>query len=198
MKKRKFKKFLSFVKEECEKHEVTIDFVEDDYILDDDGLKFGGYFDPENKVLAFAINQKESKEVLVHEYAHMTQWIDKIPLWDLAINSLEIMHDWLNGIEVPNIETHLKNIRDLELDNEKRTVNLMIQWDLGVRIDKYIRKSNAYIMFYNYLLMSRKWPQPENNPDSNKKIIRKMSNKFDMDYDNMGQKLINLYKREKI
>lgn len=198
MKKRKFKKFLSFVKEECEKHEVTIDFVEDDYILDDDGLKFGGYFDPENKVLAFAINQKESKEVLVHEYAHMTQWIDKIPLWDLAINSLEIMHDWLNGIEVPNIETHLKNIRDLELDNEKRTVNLMIQWDLGVRIDKYIRKSNAYIMFYNYLLMSRKWPQPENNPDSNKKIIRKMSNKFDMDYDNMGQKIINLYKREKI
>lgn len=198
MKKRKFKKFLSFVKEECEKHEVTIDFVEDDYIVDDDGLKFGGYFDPENKVLAFAINQKESKEVLVHEYAHMTQWIDKIPLWDLAINSLEIMHDWLNGIEVPNIEAHLKNIRDLELDNEKRTVNLMIQWDLGVRIDKYIRKSNAYIMFYNYLLMSRKWPQPENNPDSNKKIIRKMSNKFDMDYDNMGQKIINLYKREKI
>jgi hypothetical protein len=195
MKKRKFKKFLAFIKVECETHGVTLDFVDSDYVESEDGIKYGGYFDAENKVLVCTINHKESETLLIHEYAHMTQWLDKIPLWTLATDSLEVLDDWLNGVDVLNIESHIKNIRDLELDNEKRTVELMIKWELGVNIDSYIKKSNAYIMFYNYLLISREWPQPENSPHSNKKIIKKMSNKFDMDYENMSPKLLKLFKR---
>jgi hypothetical protein len=65
-------------------------------------------------------------------------------------------------------------------------------------VDLYIRKSNAYVLFYNYMKISRKWSNPDNAPYRNKNIIEAMSDKFDMDYENLSEELIELFKKEKI
>jgi hypothetical protein len=88
--------------------------------------------------------------------------------------------------------------RELELDNEKRSVALMKKWDLKIDIDDYIRKANAYVMFYNYMYHSRKWSAPGNAPYSNPNIVSKMSNKFNMRYKQMSERLLKLYKDENI
>jgi hypothetical protein len=99
---------------------------------------------------------------------------------------------------VRGIKTALAKSRDLELDNEKRSVALMKKWDLKIDIDDYIRKANAYVMFYNYMYHSRKWSNPNNAPYTNQMIVSKMSNKFNMRYTEMSERLLKLYKEQSI
>ena len=75
---------------------------------------------------------------------------------------------------------------------------LLKKWGLQIDIDDYIRKANAYVMFYNYMYHSRKWSSPDNSPYSNPNIISKMSNKFNMRYKEMSERLLKLYKEQNI
>ena len=112
--------------------------------------------------------------------------------------NLSKVEEWLEGKSVRGIKTALAQSRDLELDNEKRSVALMKKWDLNIDIDDYIRKANAYVMFYNYMYHSRKCSSHDNSPYSNPNIISKMSNKFNMRYKQMSERLLKLYKQENI
>ena len=134
----------------------------------------------------------------MHEYCHMTQWLDGIPLWKEAEEALSGMWDWLSGEEIENVEKSIDIARDLELDNEKRTVEMIKKWKLPIDVNEYIRKANAYVLFYNYLKKTRKWSEPTNSPYINKNIVEAMSDKFDMDYEKLSPELFELYKREKI
>ena len=130
----------------------------------------------------------------------MTQWIDGIELWEVSADSLTVVDEWLSGVDHPDelVEFSLNKSRELELDNEKRSVEIFNKWDLPVDVDLYIRKSNAYVLFYNYMKISRKWSNPDNAPYRNKNIIDAMSDKFDMDYENLSEELIELFKKENI
>jgi hypothetical protein len=99
---------------------------------------------------------------------------------------------------VKNIEYHLGIVRDLELDNEKRTVALIQRWDLDVDIDHYIKKANAYIQFYNYMGKTRRWSNPTNAPYGNKNLIDVMSNKFDMNYKRLSKRVEKVFVNENI
>ena len=72
------------------------------------------------------------------------------------------------------------------------------KWKLPIDVNEYIRKANAYVLFYNYLKKTRKWSEPTNSPYINKNIVEAMSDKFDMDYEKLSPELFELYKREKI
>jgi hypothetical protein len=72
------------------------------------------------------------------------------------------------------------------------------KWDLPVDTALYTKKANAYVLFYNYMKISRKWSNPDNVPYRNKNILEAMSDKFDMDYENLSEELIELFKKEKI
>jgi hypothetical protein len=196
--------FIEFVKSECKKHGVKFKPYKRSYVKLTDDIKCGGYFDdgsdsgkPE---LAFAQGREDFIELMVHEYCHMTQWIDGIELWEVSADSLTVVDEWLSGVDHPDelVEVSLNKSRELELDNEKRSVEIFKKWDLPVDVDLYIRKSNAYVLFYNYMKISRKWSNPDNAPYRNKNIIDAMSDKFDMDYENLSEELIELFKKENI
>jgi hypothetical protein len=121
-----------------------------------------------------------------------------VKVWTKGCEGLNKVEEWLEGKSVRGIKTALAQSRDLELDNEKRSVALMKKWDLKIDIDDYIRKANAYVMFYNYMYHSRKWSSPDNSPYSNERVISKMSNKFNMRYKQMSERLLKLYKQENI
>jgi hypothetical protein len=196
--------FIEFAKSECKKHGVKFKPYKRSYVKLTDDIKCGGYFDDGSDsgkpVLAFAQGREDFIELMVHEYCHMTQWLDGIELWDICSDSMSIIDEWLSGKDHPDklVECAINNSRDLELDNEKRAVKIFKEWSIPVDLELYTKKANAYVNFYNYMKTTRKWSDPGNSPYTNKNIMEAMSSKFDMNYQELTPGLIELYKKEKI
>jgi hypothetical protein len=196
--------FIEFAKSECKKHGVKFKPYKRSYVKLTDDIKCGGYFDDGSDsgkpVLAFAQGREDFIELMVHEYCHMTQWLEGIELWKICSDSMTIIDEWLSGKDHPDklVECAINNSRDLELDNEKRAVKIFKEWNIPVDLELYTKKANAYVNFYNYMKTTRKWSDPGNSPYTNKNILEAMSNKFDMNYQELTPGLIELYKKEKI
>lgn len=193
--------FVRWVKNECKKHGVECSLRNVKYLRLEKTIKCSGYFDDGiagKAKLVVAMNRPDWLEILVHEYCHLTQWKSGHKLWKKAGESLHYIEKWLSGGKVNRIDSHLANARDLELDNEKRSVDLIRKWNLDVDVDNYIRKANAYIQFYNYLRVSRKWSVPSNSPYTNKNLMGAMSNKFNMNYKKMSKKVEKIFVQENI
>jgi len=189
--------FEKFVKSECKKHGIKILLSNSKKIYWDDEKKneCSGYFDEANLTLACAKKNSHYFTVLIHEYCHMTQYLDNCKEWSDSNkhNSHGVMEEWLLGVDHDNIEFYLGLCRDVELDNEKRAVKLIKKLELPVDINLYIQKSNAYVQFYNYLLYSRKWCTTDTSPYSLSSIYSKMPTKFNMRYDRISKKVKRIF-----
>ena len=168
--------FLEKVKKDCIKHDVELCLEDKKYIRDE---LFGcsGYFDYENKVIAVAIKKKKTDwlGVLVHEYCHMIQWIRNVKVWtDCFHHELDtcvIIDLWLrNLVELTDKQKHnyINRTIRLEKDCEKRTVAMIIKYNLPIDIDEYIRYANAYIAFYAAMAEYRSWYNPLKAPYNSK------------------------------
>lgn len=199
-----FEKFIEFVKSECKKHKVHFKEYKRKYIKLSDSIKCGGFFASgdddgfEKPTLAYSKGNTDSMSLLVHEYGHMTQWLDTSSVWSKSTQSLGYLDEWLAGNEIDDISKHIDIALELELDNEKRSVELIKQWNLPLDIPTYIKKANAYLQFYLYLKESRKWSVPGRAPYSIEEIVNEMSDKFDMNYTYLEPKIRNLFVYYKI
>ncbi len=193
-------RFIKFVKEECEKYEIKCDLIMKKFVDYSGDIKCGGWFDAYGKELVVAMKHKDSMSIFVHEYSHMTQWLDNIDLWNKCMDeeSNDKVDKWISGEYIDNINYYIDNCRDLELDNEKRAVKLIKKFDLEIDIDTYIKKANAYVQFYNYIKLSRKWSVPFNSPYGNDRIINICPSKFNMDYTKISRKLETAFREENI
>ena len=200
-----FDKFVDHVKSECKKHKVKVKEYKRTYIKLSDSIKCGGYFEDgtgesytSKPTLAYALGSTAAPELLVHEYCHMTQWLDGIPLWKEATESLAKVDEWLAGNDVENINNLISKSRDLELDNEIRSVEMIKKWNLPIDVALYTKKANAYVQFYNYMKESRKWSKPGRAPYSVPEILDMMSDKFDMNYDELTPELRKVFVEQDI
>lgn len=173
---------MEFVKAECNKLGVRVDLRPSGYVKLDKNIRCSGWFDSENRHLVVAMNRPDALSILVHEYCHVTQWVEGIDLWVKSDDALQKVDQWLGGKRVHNIDRHLATARDLELDNEKRAVRMIRKWKLSIDIDEYIKKANAYVHFYNWIRYTRKWSKPGNTPYSNDLVLSTMSTRFNMQY----------------
>jgi hypothetical protein len=194
----KEKRFVKYVKSKCKEHGVKCDLRKTKFLKLSGNIKCSGYFDETEPALVVAMNRPDWLQILAHEYCHLTQWVEQCDEWVNGCEGLLHVDDWLQGKQVRNIKKYLGYSRDLELDNEKRTVALLKKWEFDLDIDEYVKKANAYVLFYNYIYHTRRWSSPNNSPYTNKNIISKMSNKFNMRYKNMSEKYIKLFENEKI
>jgi hypothetical protein len=181
--------FLNFVKEECKKHKVKCVLKNTSY-LKIEGITCSGLFYPEGK-LVVAMKSPMAYEILLHEYCHMTQWIEQTEEWK---NHQKINPDqfsgWLNGTPCRNIKKYIKWIIDVELDNEKRAVKMIKKINLDfIDINLYIKKANAYVQFYNWVLKNRKWSKPNKPIYKSEAVLSLVPSKFNMDYSKISDKL---------
>lgn len=190
--------FIQFVKDECKKYGVKCKLRPTKYVKMDGNVKCSGWFDEEVPELVVAMNRPDWIEILAHEYGHLTQWRENAPIWKEAVKSLPKVWGWLDGESVRNIENHIGVSRDLELDNEKRAVKIIKKFELKVDLVHYVKKANAYIQFYNWMLITRKWSNPKNSPYKNKNLVEAMSSKFNMRYDTLTPKLEKIFRTENI
>lgn len=191
-------RFIKWIRKQCKLHGIKCDLRNTKYLKLTGNIQCSGYFDEQEMVLASSMNRPDWVEILAHEYCHLTQWVDGCKEWNNGVNGIDKLDQWLSGKPIRNIRKWIDYSRDLELDNEKRTVELIKRWGLNVDTEMYIKKANAYIQFYNYMYHSRKWSKPGNAPYGNKQIIEAMPSTFKMKYKGMSKKLLKLYKEQNI
>jgi hypothetical protein len=180
--------FVKYVKSECRANGIKVELRKRKYLVLSGNIKCSGYFDSECMKLVVAIDRQDWLPILVHEFGHFTQWMDDCKEWRTSGTSLNDIDEWLGGKEVPNIKKSLGKCRDLELDNEKRSVAIIKAWDLPVDTKTYTQKANAYVQFYNWMYFTRRWCTPENSPYKNPAIYKEMPTTFKMNYKQMSPK----------
>lgn len=163
-------------------------------------FKCGGWFDGEDRELVCSMKSNKGLSLLVHEFSHFHQWAEGSELWEIASkkNSHLAMHEWIEGKSVRGVKKHIAICRDLEADAEKRAVRMIKKYNLPIDIDEYIRGANAYIYFYNYMMVSRRWSAPNNSPYRNKALMESMPNRFLRDYSVLPDKLLKIYEEQGI
>jgi len=126
-------------------------------------ILFNGFFSekPLEFFCAMAKPQKEWVPVFLHEYCHYKQWKEGSAIFGNLSKIGGALWNWIEGgieLKQKDIETAINITRSVELDCEKRVVNLVEKHSLDfVDIRKYIKAANSYILFYTLLLKTRKW-----------------------------------------
>jgi len=185
-------KFVKHVRSECKKHGIKFILKRTQYVIVPYNIKVSGWFDADNKELVVAGKNTHWLATLVHEYAHLTQWLDQCKEWKES-ETIENIDDWLGGKDIKNPKKALAKTRDLELDNEKRSVKVIKEFNLPIDIKDYTRRANAYVQFYNYIFYTRRWCTPKNSPYRNPKIYKFMPSVFKMNYKKMSDKYRKIF-----
>ena len=197
---KKDKEFMELVKSECKKYKVSCKLKDVKYLKPTPRIRCTGYFDDENRTLQVAMKQRDSFEVLVHEYCHLTQWIDKVPVYTKANKYILAVDKWIEGTDLQDsvIDAAIQGCVDLELDNEKRSLKLIDVYGLSIDKELYVKKANAYLYFYHWMRKTRRWSAPKNLPYRNKRIIDAMPTTFKGKYDKLPKKFEKLFEQENI
>jgi hypothetical protein len=161
-------------------------------------IKCSGYFDDQRRMLAVAMKSPLALEILVHEFGHLTQYIDNCKPWRDLGNSLDKMTDWLQGKNVRNSDKHIDITKNMELDNEKRSVQIIKDFSLNVDIESYIKRANSYIYFYNWMKTTRRWSTPKNSPYKNQRLLQVMPKTFQKSYKTIPKHIAKVFKEENI
>lgn len=188
-------KFIDHVKAECRANNIKLLLKDVKYLCPTRKIKCSGYFDEENRVLAVAKKSTAWLEILVHEFAHLTQWRENCKEWRMSSNSFGKLNDWLEGIEVRSIRQVISRVRDLELDNEKRSVKLIRKWELPIDIREYTQKANAYVAFYNWMYHTRRWCSVKNSPIKNPAVYKHMPTTFRVNHKVLSKKHRRLFEQ---
>lgn len=171
------KNFIQVVKAKCKEHNVELLLKNSERIKFSDNMFVGGYFQdisPTQGILACATSHPSYLQLLVHEFSHMEQWIEKSEIWENSKNCGDV-DEWIGGKKVRNIANKIDTIKLLELDCEKRAIKNIKKYRLPINTTLYAQKANSYILFYNYLKETRSWSKPGNSPYSEKnKTLWKM------------------------
>jgi hypothetical protein len=195
------KAFIQHVKDECKRLGVKQHIKDVKYVKLSPTIRCSGYFDDgEQPILAASMGKPDGLEILVHEYCHLTQWVDGFHLWKVAAKAIPVIDEWLEGKykRPQTLDRAFEISIGLELDNEKRSVKMIKDWGLSIDVERYTKRANAYLQFYNWMKQTRKWSKPNNTPYSNKRIVAAMPANFRMDYTKLPKRLEKLYKEENI
>lgn len=150
-----------------------------------DGTPCSGFFDDEHGIPILAVATGKQKiewlKIMLHEYGHATQWAEQIPLWAESKKAGSWIK-WLDGHPVRDIAKSLAIARDIEADCERRTVRLIRELELDIDIEQYSRAANAYVHFYNFMLIHRQWFAKDKAPYKVCEVIAAANPTLDADF----------------
>ena len=189
-------KLLPLVKSSCRAAGVELYFGRGATILCDN-VPVSGYFDPGRPRLAVARGNTEWEYILLHEFQHMQQWLEQIPLWKQCQEFSDYQFaDALQGKEINEELWRQECLLDMaiERDCEQRVVKKLIKWDCSNEdIRDYIKQANAYTMFYLHLIESKKWNLPGRGAYQIKRVWQQFPETFDIDVEKEYEIRKNLY-----
>lgn len=195
--------FIEYIKPIAKENKIKLRFSDSMYVRYGVGKssKSLGYFDSNktkdyNGVLACAMKNPLSFNVLVHESCHLDQYIENTKLWRDADNYLSVFFDWVDGKEIHHKKLKKAFIisQQLELDCERRAVKKIKKLNLDIDVERYIQEANAYIYLYTYIYMNRVWYKPRKPIYKDNLVLSLMPKKFIKDYTHIPPKILEAYK----
>lgn len=162
-----------------------------------DGVFCEGFFSDVDKELVVAFKQSTENFVLVfvHEFCHYLQWKEKSKIYRKADPYIPTLDKYIAGKikRSKRTDTAAELVQTMELECEKKTIQLIKDYQIPYNIENCIRKSNSYIYFYSILKSTRKWYTV--SPTTVPKIIDQMPATFLNDYSIVSPQLMTLYEK---
>jgi len=126
----------------------------------DGGGTISGAFTDEDKLLEVASGREDWLLIFAHEYCHFKQW--QQGLFDdlTVIAAYSCFTPWLENkreIPVDLLDTFIRKMQWLELDNEYRTLALLKEFRVDFDEELYIKKTNIYMHSYELCRRLRRW-----------------------------------------
>jgi hypothetical protein len=183
------KEFISEAIFDMTKRGVSVKLINKNYVDE-----CSGYFDYENKVFVCATKKRLDKWfiVFVHEYAHFLQYKDKF--MEDCDDAYNLFDSWLHGgkdFSPMEVREAAKVIQTVELDADKRAVEIMRERRLNVDIEDYIQKSNVYAYYYTIAPYMRKWIDVRIY--DNQEVIKRVPKEFLKNYYHTSLLLKKIY-----
>lgn len=197
---KKIEHFIETIKREAKDVNVKIILPKSKTVITN-GVKVDGYFDDidlEFPVLKCPVGKPRSEwlPVLVHEYSHLRQYIEKCSEWQESDKEKsDVIFEWINGkdFHLKKLKLSFRRTVEIELDCEKRSVEHIKAFDLPINVDDYIRKANSLLFFYNYVFTVRRWYKI--SPFAIPKVYNKFRKDFKADYNSLPNKYVKLYEQ---
>jgi len=168
-------------------------------IIVENGIKSSACWDDDAKTLTIGTRKPVLRwyKNFIHEYCHFLQWKEKNKIWKYydKISRQYNSDDWLAGKNFTKKEIDLMIDTDilLELDCEKRVIDLIKKYNLPFKINKEIQEMNAYLYFISSVRELRKWYKKA--PYEVKEIVREMPEVFQKSYKKLPDKFLYLVKK---
>jgi hypothetical protein len=114
---------------------------------------------------------EDAFSVLVHEYAHLTQWRDQCPEWthlfdEQGVEAADHIDRWLAGetYEPDTLKAWFRYARAIEMDAEKRVLAMIEAHHLPLDPAGYAQRANAYVLYYHQVEATRHWRTADELP----------------------------------
>ena len=150
---RNFKKFEEYARNYCEKHNKTITLIPNKTVSQEEykDFKCAGFCDGDEMVVATKNPRFET--VFIHEFAHLTQAVERIPMW---YESGDIWSALQKGkVSLGKWDEFVKVIA-VERDCERRSLNLINKFNI-ISPEIYAQNANIYLYYYQYVFMTACW-----------------------------------------
>jgi hypothetical protein len=137
----------------------------------DDG-KAGVSDEPGRREIIVSCGREDWLGVFAHEYCHFTQ--DEDGMFE-TLDENEFWN-WLEGkreMTPEEVQSYMISSRELEADNERRTMAMIEKYGLSIEQAGYAKKANSYCLFYNTVARDRKWSDKQ-KPYDCPEILAKM------------------------
>jgi hypothetical protein len=187
---------------------VKVNAAKGQYVFYGDQAVSGYFSDIPEPVLAYRSFGPGAFNLLVHEACHMEQWHRNCKVWRESwvvpgIASEDLIFLWTDK----HIEFKPRQLKrmvqlsvDLELDCDRRAARLLRQVNRQYPVDRidtkdYIRKGNAYIMFWHMVAKTREWYTIGKRPYELPEVYEEFPASFNMDYTKLPRRYERLYKK---
>jgi hypothetical protein len=162
------KDFLKYVRKICKDNGVTLKFGKGRLVkMQPFNFKVAGYFDEEEKLLhcGRGLNESDFLSTLVHEFAHVLQWIDGDTTYKNCDHEKygsvqNLVCQWIKdevSIRDRELINYTKKMIACELNAERRAVKLIKKFDLPIDIKRYSEHASATLYTYWMTLKTKKW-----------------------------------------
>lgn len=173
--------FLDYVYDIMKKYKCVLKVSTDDVYIDNNIV--GGYFSWTEREIVIDMNSNWL-ETLAHEFSHLlilkqTSRREN----NIQYKSSDMMFSWLSKereLTLSEINFYIDVVKLMELECERKTIELIKQFDLPIDIPTYIKNANAYIFYHDIIKSKRVWCTIPLSEMTN--VINLMSDNFDMDY----------------
>lgn len=159
---------------------------------------WGGHFCDDKKEIVVTITVDDWFLLLLHEFCHAEQYVEKSPFYfDLSI-SLDIF----NPTYIQNLPSYLyepacKAWLKMELDCNQRVLNKIKKYNLDIDLNSFYKWANCYHQSYYYFYKLKKH-YGDRKPFEFKRVMNSMNSERLLDFDELwceNKNLENYFKK---